>query len=163
MLFHCERWSVNELIDNLGHIESMRQVYETLQLHVAQEKCAACAQFRSDFAENEYTWQKKSALGCIPILSPWSLATGGCLPRASRRTVLGPKTYQVQRVIVHLQFCLMRGFFFGGQEISRSVVSGPRIVVMTRLYSPRNWSRTASFIHRFPPLQNMIEIKNRCW
>ena len=35
MLFHRERWSVNELTDNLAHIEGKKKVYETLQLDVA--------------------------------------------------------------------------------------------------------------------------------
>ena len=125
--------------------------------------------------------KKKSAHGCIPIFSPLSLAIGGCLPRASRRTVFGPRTYQVPRIIVHLQFLGLshawlffwcsRNHCLGNAYVclrmtesqARSMVSGPRIVLMTLLSPPRNWSRTVSLVHTFFPLQKMIEMKNRCW
>ena len=94
--------------------------------------------------------QKKSVHGCIPILSPLSLATGGCLPFTSRRTVLGPKTCNVPRIVVHLQVPWLshawRFIFVVKKSLSakciclvgnacsqaRRVVIGPCIVQMTQ-------------------------------
>ena len=98
------------------------------------------------------------------------------MPRTSRRTVFGPKTYRLPRIIVHLQFLWLshawRFILVVKKSLSgkcvclvgnvcskaRSVVIGHDvmttleiwIVSSRRLSSPRNWSRTPSLVHLFP-------------